>query len=93
MGRGVLAELIKDISFRIIPVKRWDAESMVREIRGFPLLDGYRGADKVDIEALIDALLKISELVWRHPEIKEMDINPLFATPKGIIAADARIVL
>ena len=90
---GVLAELIKDVSFRIIPIRRWDAETMIREVKGFPLLDGYRGSEKVDLESLVAALMNVSELVWRQPEIKEMDINPVFATRSGIVAADARMVL
>lgn len=90
---GVLAELIKDVAFRIVPINRWDAESMIREIKGFPLLEGYRGSERADLESLINALLKVSELAEKYPEILEMDINPIFATPKGIIAADARIVL
>lgn len=90
---GVLAELIKDVSFRVVPIDRWDAESMIREIKGFPLLEGYRGSERADIESLLKSLIKVSELAERCPEIEEMDINPLFATPKGIIAADARIAL
>ena len=90
---GVLAELMKDVSFRIIPINRRDAEYMIHELKGFPLLEGYRGSERVDIESLSSALLKVSELAEQYPEILEMDINPLFATPKGITAADARIVL
>jgi len=90
---GVLAELIKDVSFRVVPIHRWDAEAMFREIKGFPLLEGYRGSEGVDLESLIHALLKVSKLMEQCPEILEMDINPVFATPKELVAADARIVL
>jgi len=90
---GVLAELIKDVSFRVIPINKGDADSMVREIKGFPILEGYRGSEGVDLVSLRDALLKVSALVEQCPEIMEMDINPIFATPKGIVAADSRILL
>jgi acyl-CoA synthetase (NDP forming) len=90
---GVLAELIKDVSFRVIPINKGDADSMVREIKGFPILEGYRGSEGVDLVSLRDALLKVSALVEQCSEIMEMDINPIFATPKGIVAADSRIIL
>lgn len=90
---GILAELTKDVSFRVVPIDKWDAESMIREIKGFPLLEGYRGSAGADLESLIQDLLKVSALAEQCPEISEMDINPVFATPKGAIAVDARIVL
>lgn len=90
---GVLAEVMKDVCFRIVPINKWDAESMIRGIKGFPLLEGYRGSRGADLESLVDALLRVSDLAETCHEIMEMDINPVFATPTGIIAADARIVL
>lgn len=90
---GVLVELLKDVSFRIVPISERDASKMIREIKSFPLLDGYRGAEPADIGALEDILLKISAFVAKTPEIKEMDINPIFARRDGAIAVDARIIL
>ena len=90
---GVLVEIMKDVSFRIAPISDYDAEEMLHEIKGFQLLDGFRGRDVADFEAIKDALKKISTLVWEHQEIAEMDLNPLFTYKDGILAVDARIIL
>ncbi len=90
---GILVELLKDVSFRIVPITQRDAGKMIKEIRSFPLLEGYRGSEPADIRALEDILLKISALVAKNPEIKEMDINPVFARRDDAIAVDARIML
>lgn len=90
---GILVELLKDVSFRIVPITRRDANQMISEIKGYPLLTGYRGAEPADIKALEDILLKISELVDKTPEIKEMDLNPVFARADGAVAVDARVIL
>jgi acyl-CoA synthetase (NDP forming) len=66
---------------------------MVREIKGFPLLEGYRGQEPADVEALERLLLRLSEFVEKHPEISELDLNPVFAYKDGALAVDARIVL
>ena len=90
---GILVEVLKDISFRLVPLSRRDAAEMVREIRGFALLQGYRGQEPVDIPRLEETLVKVSDFIENNPQIKELDINPLFASGKNIVAADARIVL
>ncbi len=90
---GILVELLEDVSFRIAPITEYDAKEMIREIKGFPILDGYRGKPKADINALIDVLLKISNLVIEHEEIFEMDLNPVFIYESGITCVDARIIL
>ena len=90
---GILVELLEDVSFRIAPITEYDAKEMIHEIKGFPILDGYRGKPKADIDAIVDTLLKISELVTKHPEINEMDLNPVFIFEKGLICVDARIIL
>lgn len=90
---GILVELLEDVSFRIAPITEYDAKEMIHEIKGFPILDGYRGKPKADIEAIVDTLLKISDLVIKHPEINEMDLNPVFIYEKGLICVDARIIL
>jgi acyl-CoA synthetase (NDP forming) len=66
---------------------------MVREIKGFKLLEGYRGSPPADVAALESLLLKVSEFVDSHPEVAELDLNPVFAYPDGAVAVDARIVL
>lgn len=90
---GVLVELMKDVSFRIAPITKYDAEEMIKEIKGFPLLDGFRGRKKADIDEIIDILMKISQFVLDNPEIDQMDLNPVFTYENGALAVDARIVL
>lgn len=90
---GILVELLKDVSFRIVPLSKRDAAEMIREIKGYPLLTGYRGQEPVNIAKLEDFLLKLSQFAEEHPEIKELDLNPIFAYNDGALAVDARIVL
>jgi len=90
---GILVELLEDVSFRIAPITEYDAKEMIHEIKGFPILDGYRGKPKADIDAIVETLLKISEIVIEHEEINEMDLNPIFIYEKGLICVDARIIL
>jgi acyl-CoA synthetase (NDP forming) len=90
---GILVELLKDVSFRIVPLEREDAREMLREIKGYPLLEGYRGSEPVDVSILEEILLKVSAFVDNHPEIKELDLNPIFAYKDGALAVDARVIL
>jgi len=90
---GILVELLEDVSFRIAPITDYDAKEMIHEIKGFPILDGYRGKPTADIGAIVDTLLKISDLVVKNEEIYEMDLNPVFIYEKGLICVDARIIL
>jgi len=90
---GVWVEVLKDVSFRIVPLTRRDAGEMIKEIKGYPLLEGYRGQEPANINVLEDILLKVSDFMEKAPDIKEMDINPIFACKDGAIAVDARIVL
>ena len=90
---GIFVEALKDISFRIVPLTKKDAACLIREIKAFPLLEGYRGRDPLDIFGLEDALLKLSAFVEKYPEIKELDLNPIVVYPDGYIAVDARIIL
>ena len=88
---GTTAEVIKDVAVRITPVTDLDAHEMLRSLKTFPLLDGYRGAPRCDIEAIEDVLLRVSAMVEEHPEIVELDLNPLIATPDGAVIVDARV--
>jgi acyl-CoA synthetase (NDP forming) len=90
---GILVEILKDVSFRIVPLEREDAREMIREIKGYPILEGYRGKEPADVSILEDILLRISRFVDDHPEIKELDLNPIFAYKDGAVAADARVIL
>lgn len=88
---GTTAELIKDVAVRITPLTDLDAGEMVRSLQTFPLLDGYRGVPRCDIAAIEDVLLRVSAMVEAHPEIVELDCNPLVAGPDGALIVDARI--
>jgi acyl-CoA synthetase (NDP forming) len=90
---GVLVEILKDVSFRIVPLVKRDAAEMIREIKGYPLLEGYRGSEPVDVANLENMILKVSDFVEKNPEIKELDLNPVFAYKDGAVAVDARVVL
>ncbi len=90
---GTLVEVLKDVAFRIVPLSRRDAKEMIRQIKGFRLLEGYRGQPAVDLSYIEELLLGVSVMIADNPEIKEMDINPLIAYPNGAVAVDARIIL
>ena len=90
---GILVEVLKDVSFRIVPLTRRDAREMIREIKGYPLLEGYRGQEPVDVALLEEWLVKVSQFVEQNPEIKELDLNPIFAYSDSAVAVDARLVL
>jgi acetyl coenzyme A synthetase (ADP forming)-like protein len=90
---GIYVELLGDVRFRIAPLTDHDADELLREIRGFPLLQGYRGQPAADVEALRDLLLRVSRLADEVPEIVELDLNPVIALPAGhgCRIVDARI--
>src|ERR1700749_4541781 len=90
---GVLVEVLKDITFRLAPVTKQDALSMLDGIQAHEMLKGVRGGDPVDRDALADVIVKVSQLVSDFSEIVELDLNPVFATKKDAIAADVRIVV
>src|SRR6187431_528180 len=90
---GVLVEVLKDITFRLAPATKADALSMLDGIQAAEMLKGVRGGDAVNRDALANLIVGVSELVSDFPEISEMDLNPVFATKEGAIAADVRIVV
>lgn len=90
---GVFVEVLEDVSFRITPITRQDAIEMLKEIKALKILKGYRGKPPVDFEALVDILLRTSKMLEGNPEIKELDINPIFALPDRAVAGDARIIV
>ena len=90
---GTATELLKDVAVRITPITKGDADRMVRSLKTFPQLDGYRGAPRADVAALEDVLMRVSALVEAHPEIAEMDLNPLIVHAAGTLVVDARIRL
>jgi len=90
---GILVEVLKDVAFRIVPLEPKDASEMIREIKGFAVLKGVRGQPPADLAALEKLILHVSDFVEAHPEIEELDLNPVFAYPDGALAVDARIVI
>ncbi len=90
---GILVEILKDVSFRIVPLTKRDARELIREIKGYPLLEGYRGQEAVDVTNLEELILKVSNFVEQNPEVKELDLNPIFAYSDGAVAVDARVIL
>jgi len=89
---GIFVEALRDVSFRIAPLTRRDAEEMIHEIKGHRVLQGIRGRPAADLDAIVDAILRVSQLVTEHrDDIEELDINPLVVFPKGAKAADALI--
>jgi len=90
---GVFVEVIRDAVFRALPITPADAREMVAELRYGAMLDGARGAPPANREAIVELLLAVSRLASRHPEIAEIDLNPVIAGPQGCTIVDARIVL
>lgn len=92
---GIYVEALKDVAFRIAPFSRQEAQEMIAEIRAYSLLKGVRGERPSDTEAIVDTLLRLSQLVTDFPEIMEMDINPLivFEAGRGVVGVDMRLVL
>jgi acetate---CoA ligase (ADP-forming) len=88
---GTTAELLKDVSIRIVPLTDQDASEMVRSLRTFPLLDGYRGRPHANVRSLEDVLLRTAAMVEAHPEIAELDLNPVVVTPDRSVVVDARV--
>jgi acyl-CoA synthetase (NDP forming) len=90
---GIHVEILGDVRFRVTPLTDQDAHEMVREIRGYRLLEGYRGHPAVDVKAVEDVLLRVSRMVEDFPQIRELDLNPIFGLPpgQGCMVADARI--
>jgi acetyl-CoA synthetase (ADP-forming) len=90
---GIFVEILKDVNFRIAPLTTEDAEEMITELKAYPLLKGFRTTPPADINALIAILCSTSRLVMEHPEIKELDLNPVMAYQSGAKTVDARIIL
>jgi acetate---CoA ligase (ADP-forming) len=90
---GILVEVTRDVSLRVAPLDALDADDMTREIAGAAVLDGVRGQPPVDRAAIVDALRRLGALMLAAPRIASIDLNPVVATAKGIVAVDARVVL
>lgn len=92
---GIFVEVLKDVSFRITPLTRYDAETMLTEIRAAKILDGYRGTPPRDKEAIVDIILRLAKFMEEHESVTDVDLNPImvFEVGKGAKVADARILI
>ncbi|MGB3458895.1 MAG: acetate--CoA ligase family protein [Halobacteriota archaeon] len=90
---GFAVELVADVSFRLAPLNREEVIDMMREVKSYPLLTGFRGSKPVDIEKLASTVMKLSDILLEIEEIKEIEINPLLVHEEGAVAVDARVVL
>jgi acetyl-CoA synthetase (ADP-forming) len=90
---GVMVELLKDVSFRLAPVTEEECIEMMMEIKSYPLLTGYRGAEPCDTDAITNIIIQVGSIMHEVDGIRELEINPLIAYPKGLMAVDARVVL
>jgi acetyl-CoA synthetase (ADP-forming) len=91
---GIFTEFLKDVSFRICPVNRQDAEDMIKEVKFSDLiLKGFRGQKPANANSIIEVILAVSKIMENNQNIRELDINPLFAMSTASLAADVRIIL
>jgi acetyltransferase len=90
---GIYAEVIDDFAFRLAPASRLEATQMLDELRCAPILRGVRGEQPCFHDGVVDVLLRVSKLVHRYPQIREIDINPLIVNESEVIAVDARVFL
>lgn len=90
---GPAAELLHDLAFRVLPLTDVDAAELVRSFRSSPLLFGHRGLPPADVDAVESLLLRVARLVDDVPEVVEMDLNPVVASPDGVVVADCRVRL
>jgi acetyltransferase len=88
---GIFVEVMKDVAFALAPLSRPEAHALMREITGFPILEGVRSEPSVDLEAIEDMLIRVSRLVADHPQITELDLNPILVGPDGACAVDIRL--
>ena len=86
-------ELLGDVQVRLAPLGPRAADDMLRGLKTFPLLDGYRGRPPADLDSLRDLVMRVGALAATHPAIAELDLNPVIATPDGALVVDARVRL
>ena len=89
---GIYTELLHDIALRVAPVDHAEAEAMIREIKGARLLQGMRGRKPCDLNALAEVLVRFSQLSFRYPEIRQVDLNPVFLFSRGLAVGDVRVI-
>jgi acyl-CoA synthetase (NDP forming) len=90
---GIFVEVIKDVAFRLAPVERREVQAMIKETKGYKILQGARGRKPANMKAIEDLLLSVSKMAWTNKRIKELDLNPVFASEKKCIAVDMRVMV
>ncbi|MGI6486110.1 MAG: acetyl-CoA synthetase [Thermoanaerobacterales bacterium] len=90
---GVFVEVLKDVSFRVLPLTQTDALEMIKDTKAYKVLSGVRGEPAKDIRALSEAILSLAKLVEQNPSIKEIDVNPVIVYEKGVKVLDARVII
>jgi acetyltransferase len=90
---GIYVEVLKDAAFGLTPVAQGEARKMIESLRTYPLLSGFRGRAGVDVKALTELIQRVSQLLVDNPEIRELDLNPVFALQDGAVAVDVRVMI
>ncbi len=90
---GIFVELLKDVSFELLPISEDEALEMIKSIKGYKLIEGYRGESPKDTKSIINLITKVGRLVEENKEINEIDINPFFAYEEGLMVIDTRIII
>jgi succinyl-CoA synthetase beta subunit len=88
---GIYTEIYKDVAFCLLPADEADLEAMMRRVKGYPLLTGFRGRPRLDLEALMTVMKALITMSGKHPEMDQIELNPLLLYPKGLFAVDVRI--
>jgi len=88
---GIYVEVLKDVAFAVCPVSDVRARELIRDIRGYKILEGVRGQEGVDEDALVEMIQRISQLALDNPQIAELELNPLLAFPDGVVSVDMRV--
>ncbi len=90
---GIMVEIMKDVSFRVLPITRTTARKMIEQTKSFPILNGARGNPPLDQKSIRKLLRLCAEIVEAYPDIEEMDLNPVIVHEKGLSIVDARVIL
>ena len=89
---GIFVEVFKDVSMRVPPIDKTTAREMIEDIKGFSILNGLRGEQPVNFDALVHIITSVARLSVEHPEIQELDLNPVIVNQKGAYIVDARLM-
>jgi acyl-CoA synthetase (NDP forming) len=90
---GIFTEIYSDSVFRVAPIEKVDAWNMIHELKGSRILEGARGRPPANLDAIMNLLLNVSELITEHDAVDQLDLNPVMAYPDGVCAVDARIII